>query len=272
MVGVNVGNCRRSWCEQVTDCPGTWPVRGDLEFMDGFVQALGMKTIAEIQDAISRLSENEQGELFRWLEIHLGMHEMVEQVMRLTQCYVVWWEIRNSKNVKRYDEVLREYLDFFEPVTHILLWQGFFVICYQLFDQRPDSKHIQFRIDQVAQTNTRLADEMRGKIKKFAVLNKIKTIRHKISAHRDKSRSPQQVVQDVAPVVKELKEAVSFVQDIVSTLVEALGGEKKSAVMQKISACEISTRDSAFQVLQTLAKSLRDASGADRLGGTTATK
>ena len=220
-----------------------------------------MRTFAEIQDAISKLSENEQGELFRWIEIHLGMREMVEQVARLTQCYEIWWEIVNSKNVKRYDDVLQEYRDFFEPVAHILLWQGFFVICYQLFDQRPDSKHIHLRIDQAAQTDARLADDMRKKIKKFDVLTKVKTIRHKISAHRDRNRFPQQVAKDAAMVVKELKEAVVFVQDIVSTLVEALGGEKKSVVMQKISACENSTRDSTFQVLQTLVKSLRDASG-----------
>ncbi|MGA3283403.1 MAG: hypothetical protein ABSD57_02940 [Verrucomicrobiota bacterium] len=224
--------------------------------MGGFAQTPGMRTVAEIQDAISKLSENEQGELFRWLETHLGMHEMVEQVARLTQCYEIWWEIANSKNVKRYDKVLQEYRDFFEPVTHILLWQGFFVICYQLFDQRPDSKHIHFRIDQVAQTDARLADEMRNKIKNFAVLTKIKTIRHKVSAHRDRNRFPQQVVKDAAMVVKELNEVVLFVQDIVSTLVEALDVEKKSAVMQKISACQGSTRDSTFQVLQTLTQAI----------------
>ena len=161
--------------------------------MGGFVQTPGMRTVAEIQDAISKLSEKEQGELLRWLEIQLGMREMVEQVARLTQSYVIWWEIANSKNVKRYSGVLQEYRDFFEPVAHILLWQGFFVICYQLFDQRQDSKHIHFRIDQVAQTDARLADEMRKKINNFAVLTKIKTIRHKISVHRDRNRIPQQV-------------------------------------------------------------------------------
>ena len=235
---------------------------GYLEFVGGFAQTPGMKTVAEIQDAISKLSENEQGELFRWLEIHLGMGEMVEQVARLTQCYEIWWEIVNSKNVKRYDDVLKEYRDFFEPVTHILLWQGFFVICWQLFDESRDSKHIKFRIDQVAQTNAHLADELRKKIKGCDVLSKIKTVRNKVSAHRDRNRFPQQVVKDAGVIVKELKAVVVFVQDIVSTLVEALGVEKKSAVMQKISACENSTHDCTFQVLQALAKSLRDASGA----------
>jgi len=220
-----------------------------------------MRTVAEIKDAIRKLSENEQGELLRWLEIQVGMYEMVEQVARLTQCYVIWWEIANSKNVKRYDEVLREYLDFFEPVAHILLWQGFFTICYQLFDQRPDSKHIHFRIDQIAQTDARLADKLRKQIKSRDVLSKFKTIRHKVSAHRAKNGTPQQVIGDEAITGKELEGVVEFVQDIVSTLAEALGVEKKSAVMQNISACQGSTLDSTFQVLQALAKSLRDASG-----------
>jgi len=235
---------------------------GYLEFMGGFAQTLEMRTSAEIQDAISKLSETEQGELFRWLEIHLGMCEMVEQVVRLTQCYEICWEIVNRENAKRYVVVKQEYWDFFEPVTHVLLWQGFVVICYQLFDQRPDSKHIQLRIDQVAEKDTRLADEMRNKIKRFGVLTKIKTIRHKISAHRDRYRSPQQVTKNERLTANELKKVLLFVQDIVSTLVEALGGEKKSAVMEKFSACQNSSRDSTFQVMEALAKSLRDASGA----------
>jgi CheY-like chemotaxis protein len=221
-----------------------------------------MRTSADIQDAISKLSETEQRELFHRLGIHLGNQEIVEQVLRLTQCYEIWWKIENFKNVKRNGEVLKEYLDFFEPVAHILLWQGFFVICHQLFDQNPKSKHIQSRINQIPRTNARLADEMRKKINDYDVLNKIKTIRHNISAHRDRNRNPQQVVKDVGLVVKELKEVLTFVQDIVSTLVEALGGEKKSAVMQKISACQTSARNSAFQVMEALAKSLRDASEA----------
>jgi hypothetical protein len=186
------------------------------------------------------------------------MREMVEQAARLTQCYVIWWEIANSKNVKRYDEVLQEYRDFFEPVAHIFLGQGFFTICGQLFDESRDSKHIKYWIDQVAQTDVRLAEEMRKKKNNFDALAKIKTIRNKISAHRDRNRNPQQVVKDVKPVVRELKEVVEFVQDIVSTLVEALGVEKKSAVIQRISACQGSTQDATFQVLQTLNRTIQE--------------
>lgn len=220
-----------------------------------------MKTFSEIKNAISTLSENEQREFFYWLEIELGMREMVEQAARLTQCYVIWREVANSKNANRYHETLQEYRDFFEPVAHILLWQGFFVICFQLFDERQDSKHIKFRIEQVAQMNACLAEELRKKINNFAALTKIKAIRHKVSAHRGRDRFPQQVVKDAAVVVKELNTVVFFVQDIVSTLVEALTGEKKSVVMQKMSACDNSTRDSTFQVMQTLSKFLRDSSG-----------
>ena len=135
------------------------------------------------------------------------------------------------------------------------------MICFQLFDERQDSKHIKFRIEQVAQMNACLAEELRKKINNFAALTKIKAIRHKVSAHRGRDRFPQQVVKDAAVVVKELNTVVFFVQDIVSTLVEALTGEKKSVVMQKMSACDNSTRDSTFQVMQTLSKFLRDSSG-----------
>ncbi|HEV2330461.1 MAG TPA: hypothetical protein VGY56_16890 [Verrucomicrobiae bacterium] len=215
-----------------------------------------MTTVAEINDAIRKLSENEQGELLRWLEIQVGMREMVEQVARLTQCHVIWWEIANSKNVKRYSKVLQEYRDFFEPVAHILVWQGFFTICYQLFDERPDSKHIKFRIEQLERTDAGLSDKLRQQIKSRDVLSKIKAIRHKVSAHRAKSGTPQLVVTDEAVTGKELEGVVEFVQDIVSTLVEALGVEKKSAVLQKMSACQGSTLDNTFQVLRALAQAI----------------
>jgi hypothetical protein len=164
----------------------------------------GLNTVSEIKDVISKLSEKKKGELFDLLEIHLGAQEMIEQVIRLTQCHTIWWKISDSEDVKNYNEAFQEHLNFFEPVRHILLWQGFFVICYQLFDQRQDSKHIQFLIDLLARTDAQLADKMRKKINDYAVLNKIKTIRHKVSAHRERNRPPQQVVKDVAPVVKEL--------------------------------------------------------------------
>jgi len=75
-----------------------------------------------------------------------------------------------------------------------------------------------------------------------------------------RDRLPRQVVKDAAPLVKELKEIVFFVQDIVSTLVEALAGEKKSSIMQKFSACESSANNSVFQVMEVLAKPLSEIS------------
>ena len=220
----------------------------------------GLNTVSEIKDSISKLSENEKGELFDWLEIHLGTQEMVEQVIRLTQCHTIWRKVTNSEDIKHYNEVLHGHLNFFEPVTHILLWQGFFTICYQLFDHHQDAKHILFRIEQLAQTDALLAKKLRKKIKDYTVLNKIKTIRHKVSAHRERNRPPQQVVKNAALVVKELKEVVAFTQDIVSTLVEALGGEKKSSVLQKCSDCEGSAYNSVFQVMEMLAKPSREIS------------
>jgi hypothetical protein len=220
----------------------------------------GLNTVSEAKDAISKLSENEKGELLDWLEIHLGTREMVEQVIRLTQCHTIWWKISNKEDVKIYNEAFLEHLHFFEPVGHLLLWQGFFTVCYQLFDDHRDAKHILFRIEQLARTDALLANKLRKRINDFKVLNKIKTIRHKVSAHREKSRSPQKVVKDTALVVKELKEVVAFTQDIVSTLVEALGGEKKSSVLQKFSDCESSAHDGVFQVMEVLAKPFREIS------------
>jgi len=222
-----------------------------------------LNTISEIKDAISKVSENEKGELFDWLDIHLSTQEMVEQVKRLIQCQTIWWKISNSEDVKHYNEAFQKHLNFFEPVGHILLWDAFFVMCYRIFDQRPDSKHIHLLIDQLARTDIQLAEKLRKKIKDYVVLGKIKTIRHKISAHRDRYRSPRQVAKEVALIAKMQKEIVTFIQDIVSTLVEALGGEKKSSVLKNFSECENSARDSVFQVMEVLAKPSREISEKD---------
>jgi hypothetical protein len=222
-----------------------------------------LNTVSEIKDAISKLSENGKGELFDWLDIHLSTQEMVEQVKRLIQCQTIWWKISNQEDVKHYNEVFQEHLNFFEPVRHILLWDAFFVICYRLFDRRSDSKHIQLLIDQLERTDGRLAKELRRKIENYEVLGKIKIIRNKISAHRDRYRSPQQVAKEVALIAKKQKEVVTFIQDIVSTLAEALTGEKKSLVLQKFSECEDSAHNSVFEIMEVLAKPSREISKED---------
>ena len=41
--------------------------------------------------------------------------------------------LMEKQNAEKYKEVKGEELDFFEPVAHILLWEGFFVIYAQIF-------------------------------------------------------------------------------------------------------------------------------------------
>jgi hypothetical protein len=183
-------------------------------------------------------------------------HEIIEQTIRLTQSYTIFWEIMNPQSAARFDNARRKYLDFFEPVANSLL-QGFFIISYQLCDRRPDSKHIRSLIAEVGKRDAGLGRTLKARIDSFAIAKKIGIIRHKIFAHRNKKLTPQQVLATSPILIKELEEALRFIQEIVSTVVEEAGGAKKASVQAKISSCECSARDAAFQVLSALAREMR---------------
>lgn len=141
-------------------------------------------------------------------------------------------------------------------MAHSLL-QGLFIISYQLCDHRRDSKHIRSLIAEVSKRDAALGQQFSDQIDKFAIARKIALIRHKVFAHRDKNLTPHETLKASPIVIKEIAEMVHFIQDIASSVVEAVGGEKKAKVLAKISECECSARDAAFQVLGALSRELR---------------
>jgi hypothetical protein len=189
-------------------------------------------------------------------QIEKEIEEIVEQTIRLAQSHAIWWEIMNPQSATQFDSARREHLDFFEPVAHSFL-QGLFIISYQLCDHRGDSKHIRSLIAEVSKRDAALGQQLNDEIDKFAIAGKFALIRHKVFAHRDKNRTPHETLKASPIVVKEIAEMVHFIQDFVSTVAEAAGGEKKAKVLAKISECECSARNAAFQVLGSLSRELR---------------
>jgi len=215
-----------------------------------------MKTLAEIQEAILSLSSSDKHELRHWLDVKQQIHELVESTIRLTQHHVIWWEIMTPNTAAHFDSVRAGYVDFFEPVCYAFV-QGFFVISYQLFDSRDDSKHIRLLVNEVLENDAVLGNTPKSKLERYPGIQKIKTIRHKVFAHRDRILSPEQILRKCPIVIHEMKDVVEFIQDIVSDVVESAGGDKKADIMQKISICEASARNATFQVLKGLARDLR---------------
>jgi hypothetical protein len=219
-----------------------------------------MRTVVEIQNAVRELPNADRDEIRRWLDVHQDTQEIIELVVRLTQSYTIWWMLMEKQNAEKYEEVKREYLDFFEPLTHFLLWEGFFVIYAQVFAHDfggHRSKHIHALITEVRVRDEALATTLETKIKENPFLAKAKMIRNKISVHREAGLSPQRLLDLVKPVRGDLDGALRFAQDMVCEVAEALGVEKASDVRRRISSCEDSTRDHTFQVLKVLDRDLK---------------
>ncbi len=174
----------------------------------------------------------------------------------------------DEQRAEKYKEVRLEYLDFFEPVTHLLLWQGFFVICGQIFAKDfggHRSKHIHALIAQVRLTDPTLAGALESKIGKNSSLEMFRTLRNKISAHREAGLSPSRLLAILKPRKADLDALLQFTKVIVADVAEALGVEKASAVRQRISVCGDSSYQSTFRVLEDLDRELKrdEGSGAD---------
>ncbi len=182
---------------------------------------------AEIREAIHKLSGRDRDELRHWLDTKQQIEEITEAVVRLTQFHAIWLEIVTPKTAVKYDGVRREYFDFFEPVCHSF-FQGFYVGAYQLLDHRSDSKHIHSLIEAVSMNDATMAGKLKAQLENYSGSAKVKTVRHKIFAHRDRFLSPNQVLAKSPILVKEMEETLIFLQDIVSTVVEALGGGAKT--------------------------------------------
>lgn len=96
---------------------------------------VNVRTVADIKKSIQLRPSSDRDEIRHWLDVHQDTQEMIELVVRLTQSYHIWLMFMGKQNAEKCEEVLREYSDFFEPIAHILLWQGFFVIFCQIFDR-----------------------------------------------------------------------------------------------------------------------------------------
>jgi hypothetical protein len=50
-----------------------------------------MRAATEIKNDILKLPNPDRDEIRRWLGVHQDTQEIIELVMRLTQCYTIWW-------------------------------------------------------------------------------------------------------------------------------------------------------------------------------------
>jgi hypothetical protein len=180
--------------------------------------------------------------------------ELIDQVLRLTQGFEIWWEIVRKENKAPYPELRETHLPFFEPVQ-FLLSESLFVICYQLFDYRPDSKHFKGLIKSIAAKNQTVANACEAKIAtNKSVIEKVVTIRHKVFAHREKGTHPFDTFANQRLTIKELRGMVELAQDVVSDLSEALGVRSKTDQMREFASYRDTSRAGCKALFESLHK------------------
>ena len=171
--------------------------------------------------------------------------EMVERVVELSRSYAIWWELQKKPSAKRYAPTFQGHQDFFGAIIHSLL-QGFCVIAYQLFEKRNDTKSVRSLLDELSQSNSVLASQLRAQIDvQKPLLGKVFSIRGNVYAHRNKAQTPHATFAAARLTPKEMKAVVHLAQNMVASLADAAGLGSKADVKRDI------RRRQAFAILDT---------------------
>jgi AbiU2 len=181
--------------------------------------------------------------------------EMNERVIELSRSYAILWVFWDSENNKHYSGVIKDHQDFFYAIGSSL-FQGFCIITYQLFDKRGDVKSLPDLINYLTSLDQKLEQQLKSKIdSQRPLLDKFFSFRHKIYAHRDKSKRPWEVFgnQSKTRIKSEMKAIVDLAQEIISAMAEAAGIEKDEFV-ENLRLREDNAGIDATEVLKALEK------------------
>ena len=176
--------------------------------------------------------------------------EVKKQVIELGRCYALWWYFLEKSNASRYARVERHYPDFFITIADSLR-TSFFVTAYRLFDKRTDVCSLALLVNRVDGSDPALRAMLRGKIAAIEdiIENKVKVLRHKVFAHRDRSQPPEDWFAEAGISPKEMKAVVRTAQDIISTLV---GAAAKAVLAEELRSYEDAVRCDAHSLMQLL--------------------
>jgi hypothetical protein len=166
------------------------------------------------------------------------LEDLIGQIIELTWNYAIWWELANKENRAAYSKAMEAYPNYFLAVFRSTQ-QGICVIVARLFDK--DSRTLSLRnlVKRLAGSSPALAKQLDSEISSHApAIEKCKTVRDKVYAHRDKSPQPEDLFKQVGVKPKDFKALIRVAQEIVATLVELHGSNSKSAVLDRFQHCE----------------------------------
>lgn len=183
------------------------------------------------------------------------VREMNDRVIELSRSHAILWVFWDSENNRHYSDVIRDHHDFFYAIGSSL-FQGFCVITYQLFDKRGDVKSLPELIGYLSSLDQKLEGRLKSNIdSQRPLLDKYFSYRHKIYAHRDKSKRPWEVFgnQSKTRVKSEMKAIVDLAQGLISALAEA-AGIGKDELSENLRLREENAGVDAHEVLEALEK------------------
>ena len=157
-----------------------------------------------------------------------------------------------KSNAARYARVERNYPDFFITLANSLR-ESFCITAYRLFDKREDVNSLPRLVKNLEASNPALATQLQGKMIGVAGIidNKIKLLRHKVFANRDRSQSPESWFVDAGLTPREMKAVVRTAQEIVSA---AAAAKTKDDLERELRSYEDAVRSDAHNIMQLLEK------------------
>jgi hypothetical protein len=162
------------------------------------------------------------------------IRELIERTIELYRRYAVWWELVNKANFDQYNTIINNHEDFFSTVSHAL-FESFTVITYQLYERRKDTISIRSLIDELADTNPQLGQQLKSMVDQHQpLLAKAFAIRCGVYAHRNKARPPEEIFATAGLKPAEMETIVRMTVDIISSLAEAVGIDTKTEITEEM--------------------------------------
>ena len=136
------------------------------------------------------------------------LDELVQSMMTARANYDIWWIYKNDTDRQKYINALNEFPEFFRVGIHAH-FVAMIMALYKLYDKRADVISIPTLLTEAAKHSwipSQLISSITLKIDEIEVIfKKLKTLRHKLFAHRDKNIDYKQLFADVAITYDEIR-------------------------------------------------------------------
>ena len=147
---------------------------------------------------------------------------------------------------------MNDHEDYFATTTHAL-FESFVVITYQLYERRKDTISIPTLIEDLAQANPVVSNELRGLVEQGKpLLAKAFAIRCGVYAHRSKKQPPETIFADAGISAHEMQAIVCMTTGMVASLADAFAVDTKQEIIEEIERRGVCASDDTMLLMGAL--------------------